>query len=200
MKYRSRGFTLMELMLVLTIAGVILALAAPTFGEFRRNNRLVAVANDMLGTTQTARTEAIKRQVPVSVCPSGNPGATAAACNTTQAFNGWIAFVDANSNCVRDAGEVIIRVGHAIDSTLTSNSNGNCISFAGTGFRQNIVGRTTASNTVFCDSRGYEFQTGTTLSAARGIDIAAAGRARITRNKAELTTGPPGTGWGLACP
>jgi type IV fimbrial biogenesis protein FimT len=200
MKHRSRGFTLMELMMVLAIAGVILAVGAPSFTEFRRNNRLVAVANDMLGTVQVARTEAIKRQVPVSMCPSANPGAAAASCSTTQAFRGWIAFVDTNGDCVHDTGEVVVRVGATIDATVTSKANGNCISFAATGFRQAVAGTTTASNTVFCDARGFNFQPGTTLSMARGIEVGATGRARLTRSKTELTTGPPGTGWGLTCP
>jgi type IV fimbrial biogenesis protein FimT len=196
MTHRSHGFTITELMVVLAIAATLLAVGTPSFREFRRNNRLVGIANDILATTQMARTEAIKRQVPVSLCPSTD-GAT---CSTAQAFAGWIAFVDTNSDCVRGVGEIIVRTGPTIDTAVTSKSNGNCISFATTGFRQNVAGKTTASNTVFCDDRGFAPQTGTTLSAARGVEVGATGRARITRNKAEMTTGPPGTGWGLACP
>jgi type IV fimbrial biogenesis protein FimT len=200
MDHRGRGFTLMEMMVTLALAGVILAIGAPSFTEFRRNNRLVGVANDLLGTAQVARTEAIKRQVPVAVCPSGNPDATAATCSTAQAFPGWIAFVDTNNNCIRETAEIVLRAGATVDSAVSSRSNGNCISFAPGGFRQAVAGKTTASNTVFCDSRGYALQGGTNLSAARGIDIGPTGRVRITRDKTEMTTGPPGSGWGLACP
>jgi type IV fimbrial biogenesis protein FimT len=200
MTSRSRGFTLTELMVTLAVAGTLLAIAVPSFAEFRRNNRLVGIANDLLVTTQAARTEAIKRQLSVAVCPSTTSGAATPTCSTAQAFSGWIAFVDANNNCIRESTEIVVRAGAPIDSAVTSKSNGNCISFAPSGFRQAVAGTTTASNTVFCDSRGYAYQTGTNLSAARGIEIGPTGRARVTRDKAEMTTGPPASGWGLSCP
>ena len=59
---------------------LILGLAAPSFNEFRRNNRLTSTANDFLGAVQFARTEAIKRQQPVSVCATGEPHSAAATC------------------------------------------------------------------------------------------------------------------------
>ena len=102
MKTRSAGFTLMELMVTLALAAVILSIGAPSFGEFRRNNRLTSVGNEFLGAVQTARTEAIKRQTPVAVCPSADPTDAGATC-TSGAFNGWIVFVDSNSNGDRDA-------------------------------------------------------------------------------------------------
>ena len=74
MKNRSRGFTLMELMIVLTLAGIILALGAPSFGEFRRNNRMAGIANDFLVGVQIARSEAIKRQVERFDVPLDGPG------------------------------------------------------------------------------------------------------------------------------
>ena len=80
MKSRSRGFTIVELMVTLSIAALILAIGAPSFNEFRRNNRLTGTANDFLGAVQTARTEAIKRQLQVSVCPSANPNDASPTC------------------------------------------------------------------------------------------------------------------------
>ena len=59
MKTRESGFTLMELMITLALAAVILSIGAPSFTEFRRNNRLTSVGNDFLGAVQTARSEAI---------------------------------------------------------------------------------------------------------------------------------------------
>src|SRR5262245_19540720 len=114
MKHRSRGFTLLELMVVLALAAVILALGAPAFNDFRANNRLTGVANDFLGALQVARTEAIKRQVPASVCPSDD----GSSC-TSGNFRGWIAFVDADSSCTRTTTgttEPLLRIETRIDS------------------------------------------------------------------------------------
>jgi type IV fimbrial biogenesis protein FimT len=197
MKHRSHGFTLMELMVVLALAGVILALGAPAFNDFRANNRLTGVANDFIGAIQVARTEAIKRQVNTAVCPSDN----GTSCSTGGLFRGWIAFVDDNNNCRRTTTgttEPLLRVETRIDSDAAKPiyevSKGVCISFASSGFRQNIAGQATADKTIFCDSRGIENQKGTNLSAGRGIEVTPTGRARVTRVKDELDD------WGLTCP
>jgi type IV fimbrial biogenesis protein FimT len=199
MKNRSHGFTLMELMIVLALAATIFAIGAPSFNEFRRNNRLTGIANDFLGAIQVARGEAIKRQVPVAVCPSDNATDDVPTC-TTGAFTGWIAFVDPDSNCIRAASEPILRVEARVDGDpakpLYVKSNGVCISFAATGFRQleGDTGKTVASRTVFCDTRGNAEQSpGIRQSAARGIEVTPTGRARITRVVSEIDT------WSLAC-
>lgn len=197
MKTRTAGFTLMELMIVLALAAVILAIGAPNFTEFRRNNRLVGVGNEFLGAVQTARNEAIKRQVPVAVCPSADPTDADATCSGG-AFAGWIVFADPDNNCVRnpaDPDEAIVRVGNTIDPALNATSTGSCVSFGANGFLQTIAGIDTASNTIFCDDRGIAEQAGTGLSAARGIEVSVTGRSRSTRDLTELGAAP----W-PACP
>lgn len=198
MKSRSRGFTLMELMVVLTLAAVILAIGAPSFNQFRRNNRLTGVANDFLGSIQTARSEAIKRQVPVGVCPSDD----GSKC-TSGNFRGWIAFVDTDNDCERDEADVtekLVRVATRIDSDpakpIYEVSKGVCISFGSNGFRQDksITGKDQANRTIFCDTRGNTKQDGTNQSAARGIEVTPTGRARVTRVVDDIST------WGMACP
>jgi type IV fimbrial biogenesis protein FimT len=189
MKTRSQGFTLMELMVTLALAAVILSIGAPNFNEFRRNNRLTSVGNEFLGAVQTARTEAIKRQAPVAVCPSGNPDDAAATC-TGGPFSGWIVFVDTDNDCERDAAEDVIRVGTTIDPTVTARSTGNCASFGANGFRQIIAGKVAAQNTLFCDDRGTAVQAGTNLSAARGVEVSNTGRSRVTRAMSEVTVNP----------
>ncbi|HNR92202.1 MAG TPA: GspH/FimT family pseudopilin [Dokdonella sp.] len=197
MKTRSTGFTLMELMIVLALAAVILAIGAPNFNEFRRNNRLTGVGNDLLGAVQTARNEAIKRQVPVAVCASANPGDDDAACSDGD-YTGWIVFADPDNNCERndaDPDEDVIRVGHTVDAALTVTATGSCVSFGANGFRQTLAGIDTAGNILFCDDRGTAEQAGTGLSAARGIEVSATGRSRVTRDMVELGAAP----W-PACP
>jgi type IV fimbrial biogenesis protein FimT len=209
LSWKRSGFTLIELLVVIAIAAVILTLAAPSFAEFQRNARITAAANDLLGAIQTARSEAIKRQEPHSVCPSPNPEAGDAAVCDNVSFLGWIAFRDPNSNCQRDAGEAIRRAGARIDSPegnpLNALSNGVCISFAATGFLQtDATGQmpATASQTLFCDKRGAKTEGAGSLPGAgaqtyaRGIEVSPTGRARVTRDSAEISA------WGpdVACP
>jgi type IV fimbrial biogenesis protein FimT len=187
---------------VLTLAAIILALGAPSFGEFRRSNRMAGIANDFLVGVQVARSEAIKRQASVSLCPSDNPADDDAACSTVKDFAGWIVFADPNNNCQREDTEVILQVGERIDTAanpstrMRSAADGNCVSFAATGFTRPEPGSDTDAmrHTVFCDGRGNVKQPGTDLSSSRGIELTRTGRARITRDIEEIN------GFALVCP
>jgi type IV fimbrial biogenesis protein FimT len=63
------GFTLVEGLIVMTVLGLLLAAALPSFAEFGRNQRLRAAAYDLVADLLLARSEAIKRASPVSVVP-----------------------------------------------------------------------------------------------------------------------------------
>ncbi len=201
MRNRSNGFTIIELLVTLAIAALILGLAAPSFNEFRRNGRLTSTANDFLGAVQFARTEAIKRQQPVSVCATANPTSAAATCALGD-FRSWLVFVDINSDCARaGAGENILRGDGPVDASVLTHSDGACISFAPTGFLQPqpVTLQIPATRTVFCDARGLA-QIGTTnQSAGRGIFITNTGRSRVSR---DITSNAITDidAWGVACP
>jgi type IV fimbrial biogenesis protein FimT len=54
----------MELMVVLAIAGVLMAVAIPAMGNFMRNARITAAANDVMAGFHFARSEASRRRCP----------------------------------------------------------------------------------------------------------------------------------------
>ncbi|MEA9982589.1 GspH/FimT family pseudopilin [Herbaspirillum sp. RTI4] len=64
-----RGLTLTELLVVLALAGIVLASAVPNLSGFLQRQRLVASANDFLHALKLARAEAMQRDVPVIVAP-----------------------------------------------------------------------------------------------------------------------------------
>lgn len=188
----ARGFTLMELMIVLAVAGVILAIGAPNFREFRMNNSLTAAANDYLASLQLARTEAVKRQGIVSVCRSADPAAAEPACDGDD-FSGWIVFEDPDGDCDRANTEVLIRGEGPHDASLDAPANGVCASFSRAGFARELPDGILADRLLFCDQRGTALQEGTSQSLARGIILDRTGRAQITRDQAIIES------WGLAC-
>lgn len=81
----------MELMITITVLGILLGLAVPTFREFSRNNSVTAAQNDLVTSFNLARSEALRRNRPVSVCASAD-GATCG--DETEWSSGWIAFTD----------------------------------------------------------------------------------------------------------
>jgi type IV fimbrial biogenesis protein FimT len=61
------GFTLVELMAVVSILSIVLALAAPSFTAFSASQRLRGASTDLVTTLLAARSEAIKRNAEVTV-------------------------------------------------------------------------------------------------------------------------------------
>lgn len=129
MKTRTRGFTLLELMLVVVLAGLLLGLGVPAMGNFIRNARMTSAANDMLAALHLARSEAIKRKGAVTVCASSNPAAADeddVACVASRLLNdsnGWIVFVDDNINGVREAGELLVQQHDALPGAIVARSS-----------------------------------------------------------------------------
>lgn len=186
---QSAGFTLLELMTALSVAGVILAFGVPAFTDITRNNRLTTAANDLLHATQVARTEAIKRQFPVVVCASGDSAAATPTCNDG-AFSQWIVFVDTDRDWSADVGEAVLERHAPLDRTITvRNDPSGIVSYSPNGFATPPVagGKQPTNRIVLCDARGNQL-IGTDSSAARALFIEATGRPRITKKQTEVAT------------
>jgi prepilin-type N-terminal cleavage/methylation domain-containing protein len=182
----QHGFTLTELMIVVVLAASILAIGAPSFQQFRLNNRLTNAANDLLAVITVARTEAIKRQRTVAACRSDNPTSEDAKCSTTSEA-GWIVFDDADGNCVRgdSVTEPLLGARTFENSNATNplrvKTDGDCLQFGASGFRRKVGTLTSLSHITLCDNRGLDGRPDQAISPGRGILITTTGRARITR-------------------
>ena len=64
---RPKGFTLIELMIVLVLLGIVAAIAVPNFATLMRNNQIQAKAEETYRLLQYARGEAIANRVKVEV-------------------------------------------------------------------------------------------------------------------------------------
>jgi type IV fimbrial biogenesis protein FimT len=83
---RNRGFTLIEMMIAITVAGILLMIAVPSFRNASLSSQLRSAANDFIASTNFARSEAIKRGAAVTMCVSTD-GSSCAAGGWEQ---GWI--------------------------------------------------------------------------------------------------------------
>jgi len=63
------GFTLIELMVTLTIAAIMLGVGIPSFRSFIASQRVKAAAYDLTTALMIARSEAVKRNASVTVAP-----------------------------------------------------------------------------------------------------------------------------------
>jgi type IV fimbrial biogenesis protein FimT len=91
------GFTLIEMMIVVTILGVLLSIGIPAFDDLIKNSRRTTVVNELISSLMTARAEAAKRGQAVTVC--GLASSTDTSCTGgTNWDKGFIVFLDPDAN------------------------------------------------------------------------------------------------------
>ncbi|MAJ90829.1 MAG: hypothetical protein CMF40_01405 [Legionellales bacterium] len=66
---KNKGFTLLELMLVIVIAGVLFSIGIPSYTALKNSNCLTTNTNRLIASLQFARSEAAKRNNAVSLLP-----------------------------------------------------------------------------------------------------------------------------------
>jgi type IV fimbrial biogenesis protein FimT len=122
MKRHRHGYTLIELMIALTLLSIVFGLAVPTFRDFTRNNSVAAAQNDLVTALTMARSEALRRNRAVSVCAS----ADGASCGDQTNWNtGWIAFTDGNTPGVIDGTDVSLQTWQSTNTNVVFSSGGS---------------------------------------------------------------------------
>jgi type IV fimbrial biogenesis protein FimT len=169
---RRRGHTLPELVFTMSIAIGLLGWGVPAFRDLQLNAARTREVNQFIQAVYLARSEAIKRNGVVSLCPSLDGQWCAPSGTPWQ--RGWLIFVnrDRDSPAVRDDGEDLLRV-YAPWVKGAVNANRSTLSFRP--FGQMGV---TATFT-FCDQRGSK--------AARAVIISQTGRPRVSDRSASNT-------------
>lgn len=104
----NRGFTLIELMITLAIAGVLMAVALPAFKDIMASSKMSATNNALVNSIQMARSLSVERLLPSGVCISSNPMADDATCDGATYNDGWIVYADDDGNGLRDVGEDVL--------------------------------------------------------------------------------------------
>jgi type IV fimbrial biogenesis protein FimT len=141
------GFTLIELLVVMTVLGFLMRLAVPSFAEAIMTNRMASYSNTFIGSAQFARSEAIKRNVTLTLCASADGASCTSGATWAQ---GWIVTCPANTAtdamCNAGGGATLIlqkQPALPADYHFTSGSGGYSISFPASG-----VGATQTSMTL----------------------------------------------------
>lgn len=97
---RSHGFTLVELLVVMTIGAILVAAAVPSMQWLISTTRTSNGTNSLVASFELARSEAIRRGTIVSVCRTLNPNAAPAALACSNAAGGGFAAGDWGSGWV----------------------------------------------------------------------------------------------------
>ncbi|MGQ0799137.1 MAG: GspH/FimT family pseudopilin [Pseudomarimonas sp.] len=106
MQLKARGFTLIEVIVVMAILATLLGWVLPGFGRAIDRSRLAGIHNEFVGALAMARTEALTKRRGTLVCPLDS---TSQRCrNDGDWSSGWIVFVDNNNNRALDISDRVV--------------------------------------------------------------------------------------------
>ncbi len=125
------GFSLIEMLITLSIVGILSGAAAPAFNDVLAGSRVEASTGSLEASLNLARSEAITRGAAITVAAvSGDDWST-----------GWNTFIDRDGNGVLDAGDELIQLRsaqanvsiEAVSFTSDANVNTSVITYMADG-------------------------------------------------------------------
>lgn len=167
------GLTLLELLTALAVGGVLLALGVPVYRAWIADLEMRDRIEALVVTMGRARSEAIKRQTRVVLCPSDDGRSCA---NGGRWEGGWIVFADANDDGDRDADEPLIAVEPPSRPGITIRGNrpvSHYVSYTSYGHTRMTNGALQMGTITVCRSG----------SKAVDVVLANGGRVRVDRTK-----------------
>lgn len=146
----QHGYTLMKLMIAVTVAAILMLVATESYGSFRQKTKGEAARGELSISVQKAMRNALAQGKTVILCPSNDGQQCIKGYDWT---GGWMGFIDGNKNRKRDGHESVLLTHDKLDrdTTLISSPRRTRIAF-------HANGTTAGSNVTFtlCDDRGSQ--------------------------------------------
>lgn len=168
----TAGFTLTELLVVVILLAILGSLVSAPMARISDAVKMRTQAGDFLLALRLARSEALKRNVRVTMCKSSSGTSCSQEGDWEQ---GWIIFEDTDHDAQPDPGEAVIQRAGALSGDwrlVGNNTVASYVSYTSTGRTRTITGAFQAGSITLCRSN-----TGVSM---RQIVINNNGRIRIT--------------------
>jgi len=135
---KESGFTLIELMVTISVLAILVSVGIPSMQSFVMNNRRAAAVNAFVTDVQLARSTAASGGANTVLCHSSNGTACSGETNANWA-EGWLLFEDIDKNETLDATNERLLSGQAARMGVTMSSNRGSFTFR-PGFRAATAG------------------------------------------------------------
>lgn len=166
----QKGFTLLEVVVVLAIAGILAMLALPSAKSFLLQARVDSELALLHRTVSTARTAALQKGVSVTFCPLQS---NACHADWSQQLS---LFVDQNRNRIRDNNEELLLSLDAVIATDTRKYPRVAVTFRADGSLDGFMNGTF----VYCPEREDHPD-------SDGVVVSQTGRVRPATNSVDCT-------------
>jgi len=182
MKKMNTGFTLIELIVAVAVAGIVMGIAIPSFQSSIKNNRITSETNRLVSDIQLSRSEAMKRNARVILCRSAAPTASTPTCSGTANTwtTGWLVFVSGDTNSTyQPATDTLLKIAQPVAGSITikTNSTSNNNLEFNADASTNEVGSTARFS--ICDDRGINY--------GKQLDVPPVGRPRLKSTVSSCT-------------
>ena len=107
-QHASRGVTLVELIVCVSMLAVLVGLAVPSFSGLQSDWRRDSAIRDFMGDLQLARSTALRTSRAVVMCVTNNGVACDLGANTNDWRQGWMVFSDLEGDNARNNNEPLI--------------------------------------------------------------------------------------------
>ncbi len=123
---KQQGMTMLELLIVIVMVAILASMAVPSFNGSMARSQLNGMRANLASAMQLARSEALKRKSPVTVCTSNDQDGCS---GSTDWQDGWIIFADTDGNGSRAAGEQLLQVKYSESRLVTYQAPSALITF-----------------------------------------------------------------------
>lgn len=162
---KEKGFTLVEVLVTMTMIGVLLVMAVPSFKSTKINNSLIAETNQLNSAFALARNEAYRRNNYVSVCASNN----GSSCSGNNFATGMIIFNNPDKAGLSNNNQII-----KVFDNWSGNDKGKItVDDGSTIFTFNGVPETLSGGSILVCYPGYNSYT---------LNVNASGSLKMTNN------------------